>query len=36
MGRFAVPALYVTVEDMEGLAEGLTGRGINGEDRRRR
>jgi hypothetical protein len=36
VSRFSVPALYVTVEDMEGLAAVLTGRGISGEDRRRR
>jgi hypothetical protein len=30
-----VPALYVTVEDLEGLAAALTERGIPGEDARR-
>lgn len=29
-----VPALYVTVEDLEGLAAGLAARGIPGEDAR--
>ncbi len=36
MGRIRVPALYVTVEDLEGLAAALTERGIPGEDARRR
>ena len=31
-----VPALYVTVEDLEGLAAALTARGIPGLDARRR
>jgi hypothetical protein len=35
-GRLRVPALYVTVEDLEGLAAVLTERGIPGEDARRR
>ena len=35
-GRFKVPALYVTVEDLEGLAAALTARGIPGEDARKR
>jgi hypothetical protein len=33
---FRVPALYVTVEDLEGLAADLARRGIPGEDGRRR
>lgn len=33
--RFRLPALYVAVEDLEGLAAALTARGIPGEDRRR-
>ncbi len=33
--RFHVPALYVTVHDLEGLAAALTERGIPGEDARR-
>lgn len=32
---FHIPALYVTVEDLEGLAAALTERGINGEDARK-
>lgn len=36
MRFFHVPALYVTVEDLEGLAAALTDRGIPGEDARRR
>jgi hypothetical protein len=35
-GRLRVPALYVTVEDLEGLAAALTARGIPGQDARRR
>lgn len=31
-----IPALYVTVEDLEGLAAALTERGIPGEDVRKR
>lgn len=31
---FTVPALYVTVADMQGLATALTAHGIPGEDRR--
>lgn len=31
-----VPALYVTVEDLEGFAAALTARGIPGLDARRR
>jgi hypothetical protein len=33
---FKVPALYVTVEDLEGLAAALTARGIRGVDARTR
>ena len=36
LGRLRVPALYVTVEDLEGLAATLAARGIPGEDARRR
>ena len=36
LGPFRVPALYVTVEDLDGLAAALTERGISGEDARRR
>ena len=35
-GRLRIPALYVTVEDLEGLAATLAARGIPGEDARRR
>jgi hypothetical protein len=35
-GPFQVPALYVTVADMEGLGAALAERGIHGEDARRR
>ena len=34
--RFRVPALYVTVEDLEGFAAALTERGIHGVDARTR
>lgn len=34
LGRLHVPALYVTVEDLDGLAAALTDRGIPGEDAR--
>jgi hypothetical protein len=34
-GRLRIPALYVTVEDLEGFAAALAGRGIHGEDARR-
>ena len=34
-GRLRVPALYVTVEDLEGLAAALAERGVPGEDARR-
>ena len=33
---FRIPALYVTVDDLEGLAAALAARGIPGEDGRRR
>jgi hypothetical protein len=33
---FHIPALYVTVEDLEGLAAALTERGVKGEDGRKR
>lgn len=33
--RFRLPALYVTVEDLEGFAAALTALGIPGEDRRK-
>jgi len=33
-GPFSVPALYVTVEDLEGFAKALADRGIPGEDAR--
>jgi hypothetical protein len=36
LGPFRVPALYVTVEDLDGLAAALTERGIPGVDARRR
>jgi hypothetical protein len=36
LGPLRVPALYVTVEDLDGLAAALTERGIQGEDARRR
>jgi hypothetical protein len=35
-GRVRIPALYVTAEDLEGLAATLAERGIPGEDARRR
>jgi hypothetical protein len=35
-GRFRVPALYLTVADMDGFAAALAERGIPGEDARRR
>jgi hypothetical protein len=34
--RFRIPALYVTVEDLEGFAAALAGRGIPGQDKRKR
>lgn len=33
--RFRLPALYLTVEDLEGFVAALAERGIPGEDRRR-
>lgn len=33
---FHVPAVYLTMEDLEGFAAALTERGIPGEDRRKR
>lgn len=36
VGAFRAPALYVTVEDLEGLAAALTERGIRGVDVRTR
>ncbi len=33
--RFRPPALYVTVEDLQGFAAALAARGIPGEDRRK-
>lgn len=36
VGPLRPRTLYVTVEDLEGLAEALAGKGIPGEDRRRR
>lgn len=36
VGPFDAPALYVTVEDLEGLATALSGRGIMGVDARKR
>ena len=33
---FTIPALYLTVEDLEGFAAALEARGIPGEDRRTR
>lgn len=35
-GRFSVPALYLTVADLEGFAAALAERGVPGEDARRR
>ncbi len=35
-GLLRIPALYVTVEDLEGLASALAERGIPGEDARTR
>jgi hypothetical protein len=34
-GPFRIPALYVGVDDLEGLADALRGRGIPGVDARR-
>ena len=36
LGPLRVPALYVTVEDLDGLAAVLAKHGIPGEDARRR
>ena len=36
VGRFKPPALYLTVEDLEGLAAALAARGIPGMDARTR
>jgi len=36
LGFLRIPALYATVEDLEGLAAALAERGIPGEDARRR
>lgn len=35
-GPLRVPALYVTVDDLEGFTRALTARGIPGEDARRK
>jgi len=35
MGRFRMPALYVTVADLEGFAAALAELGVQGEDARR-
>jgi len=35
LGPFRLPALYVTADDVEGLAVALAARGIPGEDARR-
>lgn len=36
LARLSVPALYVTVDDLDGLAAALAARGIGGEDARTR
>jgi hypothetical protein len=36
VGRLRVPALYVTVDDLEGFAVALTDRGVPGVDARKR
>ena len=36
LGPLPVPALYVTVDDLEGMAAALAARGIPGEDARKR
>ena len=36
IGPFKAPAIYLTVEDLDGLAQGLTDRGIPGTDARKR
>jgi hypothetical protein len=35
LGRLRIPALYVTVEDLEGLADALAERGLPGTDARK-
>ena len=35
LGRVRIPALYVTVEDLEGFAAALTERGVSGVDARK-
>ena len=35
LGRLRIPALYVTVEDLEGLADALAERGVPGTDARK-
>jgi hypothetical protein len=35
LGPLRIPALYVTVDDLEGLATALAARGIPGEDARK-
>ena len=35
-GFYSIPALYVTVDDLQGLATALTARGITGMDARKR
>jgi hypothetical protein len=36
LGPLAIPALYVTVDDLDGFAAALAERGIPGEDARKR
>jgi hypothetical protein len=36
LGPLAIPALYVTVDDLDGFAAALAERGISGEDARKR
>lgn len=36
LGPLRIPALYVTVDDLDGLATALAARGIPGEDARKR
>jgi hypothetical protein len=36
LGPLGIPALYVTVDDLEALADALAARGIPGEDARKR
>lgn len=36
ISRLRAPALYLTVEDLDGLADALTARGIDGIDARKR